>query len=295
MIGYLFSEGIKSIFKQKKMSGASIIIMCATMFMFGVFFLIGENINYVMDQVQNQQGIRVILKEELTDDEINDIKVKINSIEGVNEVKFNSKQDALATVKLWFQDHQDLLEGYDEQNPFPASYFVTLTKLDLNESVQSQILKIDGVDEITSNNETISKLDTVAKTVRIITIILLALLIIISIFIIVYTIKLTVYARRREISIMKYVGATNSFIRTPFIVEGVIIGIVSALITILIVGLAYNGVLNKLLASTVIQRLTITLYSFGDLFVKMILTYLGIGVGIGVLGSSISMRKYLKV
>ena len=94
---------------------------------------------------------------------------------------------------------------------------------------------------------------------------------------------------------MKYVGATNSFIRTPFIVEGVIIGIVSALITILIVGAAYNGVLNKLLSSTVIQRLTITLYSFTDLFGKMILTYLGIGIGIGVLGSSISMRKYLKV
>lgn len=295
MIGYLISEGFKSIFKQKKMSIASIVIMCATMFMFGVFFLIGENINYVMEQVQNQQGIKVILKDELTDDEIQDIKVKISSIEGVNEVKFSSKQDALATVKLWFQDHQDLLDGYDENNPFPASYFVTLTRLDLVENVQSQISKIDGVEDITSNNETISKLDTVAKSVRIITIVLLALLIIISICIIVYTIKLTVYARRKEISIMKYVGATNSFIRTPFIVEGVTIGIVSALLTVLIVGVIYSAVLNNLLQSQVIQRLTITLYSFSQLFVKIILTYLGTGIGIGILGSSISMRKYLKV
>lgn len=294
-IVYLIKEGIKSVFKQKKMTGASIIIMCATMFMFGIFYLLGENINFVMKQVESQQGMRVIINEEATNDEIHELQTKIQQIEGVNTVTFSSKEDALATVKSWFGDNQDLLIGYDEDNPFPASYFVTLTDLTKNEDVQTQIKKLENVDDISTKNDTISTLSVVARNLQMITLVLLILLIIISVFIISYTIKLTVYARRREISIMKYVGATNGFIRGPFIVEGIIIGIISAFITIAIIGIAYKETLAKILSSSVIQRLTISLYSFSDLFTKVLIVYLVLGIGIGVLGSVISMRKYLKV
>ena len=141
-LGYLIKEGFKSVFKQKKMTGASIIIMCATMFMFGVFYLLGENINFVMRQVESRQGMRVIIKEEATNDQIKDLQIKIQQIDGVNTVTFSSKEDALATVKSWFGDKQDLLIGYDEDNPFPASYFVTLTDLSRNEEVQKKIKKL---------------------------------------------------------------------------------------------------------------------------------------------------------
>ena len=295
IFGYLLKEGFKSIFKQKKMSSASIIIMCATMFMFGIFFLISENVNFVMKQVESQQGMRVILRKELSDDEMNGIGNKIRQISGVNKATFVSEAEALSTVKTWLGEHQDVLVGYDEDNPFPASYFVTLTDLEYNDSVQGQILKIDGVDEIRGNNETISNLAVIAKNIQIVTLVLLIILIIISIFIISYTIKLTVYARRREISIMKYVGATNSFIRTPFVVEGVIIGIISSALTLGIISGLYNVVLEKILSSTVFQRVPVTLYSFNDLFVKILIVYLLLGTGIGILGSVISMRKYLKV
>ncbi len=294
-IGYLIGEGLRSVFKQKKMTGASVIIMCATMFMFGIFFLIGENVNFVMNQVERQQGMRVIIKEGTSDADVTNLKAKLQGIDGVSTVKFYSKEDALSTVKEQFGKHQDLLVGYDEDNPFPASYFVTLTDLTKNQSVQDEIMKIDTVDEISTNNDTISNLAKVAKSVQTITFVLLVLLIIISIFIISYTIKLTVYARRREISIMKYVGATNGFIRGPFVVEGIVIGIIAAFITLAVIAIAYNATLSKVLGSTVMQALTISLYSFKDLFAKVLVVYLVLGTGIGVIGSAISMRKYLKV
>jgi len=124
---------------------------------------------------------------------------------------------------------------------------------------------------------------------------ILILLVVISIFIIANTIKLTVHARRKEISIMKYVGATNGFIRWPFIVEGILIGIVSAMISILILGVSYNFIVGKIMESSVTSMINITLLQFSDIFGLVVAVYLGLGIGIGCIGSAISMRKYLKV
>ncbi len=293
--GYLIGEGFRSVAKQKKMTSASIIIMCATMFIFGAFYLIGENVNFIMGQVESQQGMRVILSDDTTDDEITSLKTKISQIDGVNQVTFYSKEDNLASIKEQLSEYLEILDTYDEDNPFPDAYFVTLTDLNLNDSVQEQILKLDGVEEIVASDDTISSLSSVAHGIQMGTLGLLIILIIISVFIISYTIKLTVYARRKEISIMKYVGATNGFIRGPFIVEGIIIGVISAVITLGIIGLAYNSVINMMLSSVVIQRINITLYSFSDIFARLLIVYVLLGIGIGITGSIISMRKYLKV
>ena len=153
----------------------------------------------------------------------------------------------------------------------------------------------EDLDEITSSNKEISILMSIGKGVRIFTLALLLVLVIISLVIIGNTIKLTVHARRREISIMKYVGATNSFIRWPFIVEGMIIGVVAALITVLIVGLAYNSLIPKLLEMQVVKTLEITFVTFNDMFNMLIIVYLILGIGIGTTGSIMSMRKYLDV
>ena len=294
VFSYLIKEGFKSTFKQKKMTSASIIIMCATMFIFGLFFVIGENVNSVITQIESQQGIQIFIKDDATDADIETLGNKIRAINGVNRVTFVSKEDALNSMKTTLGD-ESLFEGWDEENPFPASYFVTLTDLSLNDEVQSQINKLDNVDQIESENTTINRLQSLANGIQITTVIILVLLIIISIFIISYTIKLTVHARRREISIMKYVGATNSFIRGPFIVEGIIIGVISAIITLVILGLAYNAVMGKIGDSILIQEMGFGLLSFSEMFYLVLSVYLVLGVGIGVLGSTISMRKYLKV
>ncbi len=294
VVSYLIKEGFKSTFKQKKMTGASIIIMCATMFIFGLFFVIGENVNSVITQIESQQGIQIFIDEDATDAEIETLGNQIRAIPGVNRATFVSKEDALNSMKTTLGD-ESLFEGWDEENPFPASYFVTLTDLSLNEQVQSEILALDNVDEIQSENTTINRLQSLANGIQITTIIILILLIIISIFIISYTIKLTVHARRREISIMKYVGATNGFIRGPFVVEGVIIGVISAIITLVILGIAYNAVMNSIGDSVLLQEMGFGLLSFSEMFYLVLGVYLILGVGIGVLGSAISMRKYLKV
>ena len=294
VFSYLIKEGFKSTFKQKKMTSASIIIMCATMFIFGLFFVIGENVNSVITQIESQQGIQIFIDEDATDEEIDSLGNQIRAIDGVNRVTFVSKEDALNSMKTTLGD-ESLFEGWDEENPFPASYYVTLTDLSLNDQVQSEINKLDNVDEIESQNTTINRLQSLANGIQITTIIILVLLIVISIFIISYTIKLTVHARRREISIMKYVGATNSFIRGPFIVEGIIIGVISAIITLVILGLAYNGVMGGIGDSVLIQEMGFGLLSFSEMFYLVLTVYLVLGVGIGVLGSTISMRKYLKV
>ena len=294
VFSYLIKEGFKSTFKQKKMTSASIIIMCATMFIFGLFFVIGENVNSIITQLENEQGIQIFIDEDATDEEIQTLGNQIRAINGVNRVTFVSKEDALNSMKTTLGD-ESLFEGWDEENPFPASYFVTLTDLSLNEQVQTEINKLDNVDEIESQNTTINRLRSLANGIQITTVVILALLIIISIFIIAYTIKLTVHARRKEISIMKYVGATNGFIRGPFIVEGIIIGVISAIITLVILGLAYNAVMSKIGGSVLIQEMGFGLLSFSDMFYLVLTVYLILGVGIGVLGSVISMRKYLKV
>ena len=294
VLSYLIKEGFRSTFKQKKMTSASIIIMCATMFIFGLFFVIGENVNSVITQIESQQGIQIFIEEDATDEEIETLGSQIRAINGVNRATFVSKEDALNSMKTTLGD-ESLFEGWDEENPFPASYFVTLTDLSLNEQVQSEILALDNVDEIQSQNTTINRLQSLANGIQITTIIILFLLIIISIFIISYTIKLTVHARRKEISIMKYVGATNSFIRGPFIVEGIIIGVISAIITLVILGVSYNAVMSGIGESVLIQEIGIGLLSFSEMFYLVLAVYLILGVGIGVLGSTISMRKYLKV
>ena len=286
VVSYLIKEGFKSTFKQKKMTGASIIIMCATMFIFGLFFVIGENVNSVITQIESQQGIQIFIDEDATDAEIETLGNQIRAIPGVNRATFVSKEDALNSMKTTLGD-ESLFEGWDEENPFPASYFVTLTDLSLNEQVQSEILALDNVDEIQSENTTINRLQSLANGIQITTIIILILLIIISIFIISYTIKLTVHARRREISIMKYVGATNGFIRGPFVVEGVIIGVISAIITLVILGIAYNAVMNSIGDSVLLQEMGFGLLSFSEMFYLVLGVYLILGVGIGVLGSAI--------
>ena len=302
VITYLLGEGIRNVFKNKKSTSASIIIMSLTMLIFGVFFVITQNINSIMKQIESEQGIEVFLYD-ISEDQTKALEDYIRNIDGINTVEYKSKEDAVNQLKSQFKEREDLLSGYDENNIFPASYVVTLTDLTKNQEVKQKIEEYDKdksdtekvIKKITSSDETITTLINLANGIRIITGVILVILIIISIFIISNTIKLTVHARRKEISIMKYVGATNSFIRWPFIVEGIVIGIISGAISVIVLGINYNLIANKILESQVVSAMSIKLLTFADMFGLIVLVYTILGVGIGVLGSCISMRRYLKV
>ena len=295
IISYFFSEGFRNVFKNKKSTFACLGVMCATMLMFGLFYAIGQNITHMLREVESEQGMQVFVLNEATDEEIEKFGEELKKIEGVNSVKPISKEDAYNTMKGRLEERQTLLEGI-EPSIFAASYMVTLTDLSLNDSVQNQINELDNLKKITSRNDTITALANIGGWIRIITLVMLIILIAISIFIISNTIKLTVHARRKEISIMKYVGATNSFIRTPFMVEGIVIGLISGLVSILLISGGYTYLTNKMaMSETLNTALPFNILGFNDLANQIVIVYILLGVGIGIIGSSISMRKYLDV
>lgn len=296
VLSYLIGEGFRNFFKNKKSTGASLMIMCATMLIFGLFFLIGENVNYMVKEVESVQGMQVYIEKEATEEQIRELGEEIKNISYVAKTEFVSKADAFNIVKEQYKEYSKVLEPYTvEKNPFKASYVVTLTDLSKSEEVRTQINELSNVSNIEIRDKTINALVGIANGIRWVSAGVLILLIVISIFIIANTIKLTVHARRKEISIMKYVGATNGFIRWPFIVEGIIIGVVAVMISIFILGISYNLIIGKIMESSVTSMISITLLPFSEIFTLVITVYLILGIGIGCLGSMISMRKYLEV
>ena len=317
---YLVGEGFRNIFKNKKSTAISVITMICTMFLFGIFFAIGVNINSILEQVQMKQGMEVFIWDEVTDEQKEEFENEIKALDGVNTVTYKNKQQALDEMKERMQEQQELLAGYEgENNVFPASFVVTLTDLEKGKDIEEEIRRISAkiategrseevdldieestvhdtlVKNIQSSDSTIATLITIVRGVRITIGIIFIILLIISITIISNTIRLTVHARRKEISIMKYVGATNSFIRWPFLVEGIIIGIIAAVITLLIIGVLYDVVIQNIEASRVLQQMEITLLKFSELAKPIAVVYAVLGIGVGIIGSSVSMKKYLEV
>ena len=292
---YLISEGFSNVFKNKKGTMVSLITMICAMFMFGAAFAIGENVNYIMKQVQASQGIEVFILNDATDEQTNILENEIKNIDGVSTVKYKSKEQALESAKESFKDYPDAMAGYEDEYIFPPSFIRMLTDLSKAESVEEAISTLDNVKSIRSNNDTMETLLKIANGIRVAIIVIFAGLLIIAMTIISNTIKLTVHARRKEISIMKYVGATNSFIRGPFLVEGVIIGIIAACITIVLITFAYDFVISGIQSSLVLQKMNITLLQYSEILKSIIVVYMILGVGIGMFGSAFSMKKYLEV
>lgn len=295
VLTYLIGEGFSNVFKNKKQAATSFGMMCVTMILFGVCFIVAQNINHFVKQVEAGQGIQVYIVNDATEEEIEKLDEEIKAIDGVNTTEFISKDQALSQMKDKLGDRGYLLDPYEEANIFPASYVVTLTDLRLSSNVQMQINDLANVKKITSSDETINTLVKIASGIKIATYVVLVALVIFCVFIISNTVKLTVHARRKEISIMKYVGATNSFIRWPFAVEGIIIGLISGTVSIGILAGIYTLVGNSEGCIAFLAKIGLTLLNFSDMLDLIVIVYLILGVGIGIVGSSISMRKYLKV
>ena len=299
ILSYLIGEGLKSVLRNKKSTFAALIIMFATMVTVGIGIAGAKNITSMIKQLEGDVAVTVYINDGLSADEQNDIKDFITSIDGVDDVKTVTKAEALQVAKDKMAGNADLLAQYSENNhPFPASYEVKLKDITKSQDFINAINSIadikSKVKEIKSPDTVINGLNKIDRGIKILFFGIGALLIAVSIVIIGNTIKLAVHARRREISIMKYVGATNNFIRAPFIVEGIVIGVVSTAISIVTLGILYQIIFNKF-NSTLVDNVNLSMLQFGDLFQVTILSYIVLGVGIGVLGSVLSMKKYLKV
>lgn len=300
IVSYLIGEGFKNVLKNKKSTFAAFIIMFVTMITVGLGIAGGSNITSMINQLENDFPINVFIDNAASQDDIKDMEEQIKSIEYVNNVTYTSKGEALEKVREKLGD-SDVLDSYTESdNPFPASFTVTLTDLEKS----SEVIKIlkelpnvrkdkNGYSDVKTNQDTITGLNKVKKGIQIAFFLIGALLIVISTIIISNTIKLTVHARRREISIMKYVGATNNFIRAPFIVEGIVIGVIAVAASLLSTGGIYELVYNA--GNSIAATINCQLLLFKDIFYENLLVFSVLGIGIGVLGSTLSMIKYLKV
>lgn len=290
---YLFKEGIMGLWKNKTMALASAgtIILC--LLVLGMSYSVGLNIDYLLRQVENKFGITCYVDDGVSEARITELKTQIESLSSVKEVKYISKEEAL---KEFSEDSEDtsIFEDFKEDNPLPASFEITVNDISQQEAVVNALQSIEDIETQYLKRET-QMFMQINQTINYICGGIIICLIIVGLLLMSNTIKLTVYVRRKEINIMKYIGATDWFIRFPFLIEGVAIGFISSILSILIVASAYDW-LNEKITSQLMSALEgIALVDTATIMNGMIPMSLMIGCLIGLVGSTFAIRKHLKV
>ena len=295
-ISYWFYEAFESMRKNIKNVLISVSTMFATMLIVAIGFIVFKNSQFVIDQEQDASSkIIAFLDYDVTNEKIEIIRAKTQLIDGVKDIEFYDSEKAIAYARSI--ENGKLTEGYDDETLkelFQPFFKITFETIEAEKEISGTLKSLDGVEDIRVSESAVESIKK-AKSTRIIAITSMILIIELSVFLMVNTTKLMLYARRKEISIMKYVGATNSFIRWPFMVEGMLIGLISVLISLVILAFAYNAVTAQIQQSLINSMINIPLLTFQELFKTLLIVYLVLGIGIGALGSAISMKKYLEV
>ena len=289
---YNIKQAILQIGRNKGMALASIFAITAMMLILGMFFVIVVNVNLFTEMVkQDYDTVEVYLMDSTDTKQAQTIMDTLENINGVNKVQYRTKDQALEILKERWGESGYLLDSLGD-NPLPNSILVKVDNLSAANRVNSAAGKIAGVESTKYYKETVDKLTRVTNFMAIAAMVIMLFLIIVSIVVVANTIRLTVFARAREISIMKYVGATNWFVRGPFLVEGIIIGAVSSLIAAGVTYLFYGRIVDAI-GVKVMTILSSPLVPAGYLASNLVIIFLALGVGIGSTGSIISMRKFL--
>lgn len=286
--GYLIKEGFKNIWSNRMMSLASIGVLISCLVLTGSALLLSVNVSTVVDSVGGSNVTTVYLKEDMSRLDSVYIGKDLEKVNNVSEVTFYSKDEAILEFKESLGE--EVFVNMQEKNPLPDAYKVVMEDLSLYDQTVQEILKVDGVDTVDSRKDVADKLTSLNTLVTMMSFWIILALAIISLFIISNTIRMTMFSHRFEISIMKSVGATNRFVRVPFIIEGIIIGIVSAGLSIGALTLLYDAV-SKAIEGFLPSFKCIP---FEDVMWFIIISFVSAGVVVGALGSFLSIRKYLK-
>ena len=290
-LGYFWKETFYSLFRNKFMAVASVLTVTLSMFILGVFLCAVLNINHMATYLENQVEMTVYLKDGLNTEQVMAVGKKLKALPDLKEIKFTNKDQAMAEFKQRLGDQQGILDAING-NPLPSSYSTSFATPASLKNAVSIVTQYPEVDSVQYGQDIIEQLYKVAQVIRIGGIILIVFLAGAELFIISNTIRLTVFARRREIQIMKYVGATNGFIRWPFIFEGMIIGFIGSGLSAFILWEGYKVVLMEMSQAGLVFIPMIPLWPFIGYMTIMLLAA---GIIIGILGSTISLRKYMKV
>ena len=290
---YSIKQALRQLFRNKGMSFASVFSITAMMIILALFLFLSVNINYLTENVKDQFGtIEVFLTDETTRDRAEDMMNEISRMNGVEDVMFISKDMALEEFKIRWGSNAYLLDGLDE-NPLPNSVRITLSDLESGDLIATYMASVEGVETVRFYRDEIGKVINISNVIQRGAMVVIAFLVIISIIVVSNTIKLTVMARQDEISIMRYIGATNWFIRGPMFIEGILIGGISAVLSVLLSSTAYVKLCDAL-GEKAFRLFYTQLVEPRFLIINIIWIFLALGIGIGTCGSIISMRRYLK-
>lgn len=289
--GYFVTEGIRDLFLHGFMSFASICVIVACLIIMGSFVMVINNIEAAITTLENENEILVYIDEELPDSEAKSVGSKINMIENVLSASFISREQALENF-VESQDDPELFAGLDEST-LRNRFSVRLVDISLMKETKTQIESIEGVAKVNAHLEMAEGFSAVRNIINVVSAAIIVILFIVSVFIISNTVKLALFGRREEIAIMKMVGATNWFIRWPFLIEGMILGLVGAAISFFAEWGLYQLVMQKV--SEVDTLSLLSLVPFEDVLAPMAIVFAGVGFLVGVGGSLMSIRKFLKV
>ena len=289
--GYLLKEGIRGIFLHGFMSFAAVCVTVACLLIVGSFSILVYNVNIMVDDLNKTNEVLVYVDETVTDAEARSVGTRINTIENVLQAEFVSREVALQN---FVADHEgdEAFSGVDAED-LRHRYVVTLMDNALMKETVEQLRSVSGVADISAAFELAEGFTTIQNMLQIVSVAVIAVLLVVSLLIISNTVKLAMYDRRDEISIMKMVGATNAFIRLPFVVEGFTLGMLGAALAFGVEWLMYDALLANLAAIDTLHLFSFV--PFTELLLPMIITFVGAGLFVGILGSWTSIRKFMDV
>ncbi len=289
---YLTKEGFRNVWTNRMMSLASICVLMSCLVLIGSATMVFLNIDSLLARIEEENVVMVYVQDETTDEQLAQMKDQINAIDNVKEVEFVSKESAWEEqLSTMGEAEAEFFTEVSSDIPLPDAYKVTVDNLDYFDQTVDELGELDHVDIIRQNKDLAQRLVAIRHGITIIAVVIVIVLLLISLFIISNTIRLTVYSRRLEISIMKSVGATNNFVRFPFVIEGIILGVLSGTVALGLVWGIYQLAITQF--GDLLSSLNLTAINFTDYALPMFGIFILIGVLCGVGGSVVTMSKYL--
>lgn len=300
-LGYCIRQGFKNIWRNSMFSVASITTMTACILLFGMFFSVLMNVNFMIRTLEEEVGVTVLFDEGLEQEKIDEIGEKIRAMEHVTDVTYTSAEEAWEKFQQeYFEGNEEYAKSFSEngENPLAnsASYTVRVDEIENQTSIVTRIKRLEGVRQVNQSAGATKTLISFNSLFTYVAVAIIALLLVVSIFLIANTVNVGISVRRHEIAIMKLIGATDSFVRAPFIVEGLLLGLIGSLIPLGILFVAYDRILGWLLNRFgVLNTISGSLPSVLEVFHVLAPVAVALGLGIGLIGSIITVRRHLRV
>ena len=294
---YSLEQGIKNIARNRMFSIASIATMSVCIFLFGIFYSIITNFNYIVEKAEEGVAIVVLFDEDATDERVETIGKELQKFEGVLEVKYVSSEEAWAEFqKSYLDDNPELAAGFEDDNPLANSdnYEVYLESVEYQDDVVKYAEELEGVRKVNRSDTVAKALESFNVLLAVFTAVIITILLIVAIFLISNTVSMGITIRKEEIAIMKYIGAKDSFVRAPFIIEGILIGVVGASIPLILLRFIYERAVEAIMSKFSILNTILDFLPASKVFWTLVPIGLILGVGIGFIGSFFTIKKHLK-